>query len=164
MRQVLLAFVSCHCLTLIAASRRRFRYTECGHETPSQEFHPQPNMTDVIQVVTTTPSKELADAIARALIERRLAACVQIAGPITSVYRWQGQIETSSEWTCTIKARAARYAEVEAAIRELHTYDVPEILATPVAAGSAAYLEWLAAEATGDAPPHGGDEPERGQR
>ncbi len=81
-----------------------------------------------------------------ALIERRLAACVQISGPITSVYRWQEKIETGSEWRCEIKTRMAHYAAVESAIRELHSYDVPEILALPVVAGSQAYLDWLRGE------------------
>ncbi|MGD9723236.1 MAG: divalent-cation tolerance protein CutA [Pirellulales bacterium] len=107
-------------------------------------------MIDVIQVVTTTASQEEAQRIAQAVVGRRLAACAQIAGPITSIYHWQGQIETSQEWTCTIKTVAARYAAVEVAIRELHSYEVPEILAVPVLAGSQAYLDWLAAELAGE--------------
>ncbi len=103
-------------------------------------------MIDVIQVVTTTASQEEAATIAAALVERRLAACVHVSGPVTSTYRWQGKIEAAQEWQCTIKTRHAHYAAVEAAIRELHSYDVPEILATPVVAGSRAYLEWLAGE------------------
>ncbi len=103
-------------------------------------------MTDAIQVMTTTAAKADAETIARALVERRLAGCVQIGGPILSCYRWQEKIETAEEWTCTIKTRRDRYGEVEAAIRELHPYQTPEILAVPVVAGSADYLEWLAGE------------------
>jgi periplasmic divalent cation tolerance protein len=103
-------------------------------------------MTGFIQVITTVGSQDEAEQIARVLVERRLAACVQVSGPITSVYRWQGRIETSVEWSCTAKTSSGLYAAVGAAIRELHSYQVPEILAVPVAAGSAAYLEWLHGE------------------
>ncbi len=100
-------------------------------------------MTDYIQVVTTTQRKQDAEAIARALVQERLAACVQIVGPITSTYRWQGQIETSEEWQCWAKSRRALYDEIEQAILRLHAYEVPEILAVPVLAGSRSYLAWL---------------------
>ena len=101
-------------------------------------------MTDCIQVQTTAGSEDEAERISAALVERRLAACVQVAGPIASRYRWQGEIETASEWICVAKTEASRYAELEAAIRELHSYDEPEIVATPIVAGSAGYLAWLA--------------------
>jgi len=103
-------------------------------------------MNDVIQVATTCGSQQEAEAIARPLIERRLAACVQISGPITSVYRWEGAVQTDQEWLCTAKTLQDKYPEVEAAIREAHSYDEPEILATPVVAGSAGYLQWVAGE------------------
>ena len=106
-------------------------------------------MTDCIQVITTIGSKEEADKLARALVARRLAACVQVAGPVTSTYRWQGKIETSQEWVCVIKSLESRYPALEAAIRELHPYQVPEILATRVVAGHRGYLDWLAAELAG---------------
>jgi periplasmic divalent cation tolerance protein len=109
-------------------------------------------MADFIQVLTTTDSKNLAEQIGRALVEQRLAACVQIVGPIASIYRWQGQIETAEEWQCWIKTTRERFAAVEQAIRELHTYSMPEILAIPVVNGSAAYLQWLE-EQVGDVPP-----------
>jgi periplasmic divalent cation tolerance protein len=102
-------------------------------------------MTDAIVVLTTTGSQEEAAKIAQALVERQLAACVQITGPITSVYRWQEKIENSLEWLCVIKSSRANYAALEAAIRELHSYEVPEIIALPVQSGSADYLSWLAA-------------------
>lgn len=108
-------------------------------------------MAEFIQVLTTIDSRELADSLGRALVERRLAACVQIAGPVKSVYRWQGRIETAEEWQCWIKTTRERFAAVERAIRELHTYSVPEIIVMPIVAGSADYLKWLADEA--DDPP-----------
>ena len=101
-------------------------------------------MIAVIQIVTTTATQADADKIAAALVEQRLAACVQISGPIRSCYRWQGVVETAEEWRCTIKTAAGLYEQVEQAIRVLHPYQVPEILATPVVAGSHSYLEWLA--------------------
>ncbi|HUV38951.1 MAG TPA: divalent-cation tolerance protein CutA [Planctomycetota bacterium] len=100
-------------------------------------------MSDVIQVSTTTGTRDDAQRIADALVEKRLAACVQVVGPVTSTYRWQGNVERTTEWLCLIKTTAALYGEVESAIRELHPYEVPEIIAVPVAAGSRDYLEWL---------------------
>jgi periplasmic divalent cation tolerance protein len=105
-------------------------------------------MPDFIQVVTTVGKQDEARRIADALVERRLAGCVHIAGPVESVYRWQGKIETATEWQCWIKTRLEHYEAVEAAIRELHSYEVPEILVLPVIAGSASYLKWLADETT----------------
>jgi periplasmic divalent cation tolerance protein len=99
-----------------------------------------------IQVSTTAAKAADARAIARALVTRRLAACVQVSGPITSTYRWRGNIETAREWLCVAKARASLYTKVEAAIKALHPYEVPEIVATRISAGSAEYLAWLAAE------------------
>jgi len=103
-------------------------------------------MTDAIQVLTTTARQEDAQRIAQTLVEGRLAACVQILGPITSTYRWQGAMETSQEWLCLIKSRRDVYDALEEAIRRVHPYEVPEILALPVVAGSASYLAWLAGE------------------
>jgi len=100
-------------------------------------------MPEPIQVVTTVADRENADRIAMALVESRLAACVQVAGPITSTYRWQGKIETAEEWQCWAKTDRRLFAEVERAIRAIHPYDVPEILALPVLAGGADYLKWL---------------------
>jgi periplasmic divalent cation tolerance protein len=100
-------------------------------------------MAEYLQVTTTAGSEQEAEQISAALVERRLAACVQVVGPIASRYRWQGAVEHSTEWMCVAKTSAARYAELEAAIRELHFYDEPEIVATPIVAGSTAYLEWI---------------------
>lgn len=109
-------------------------------------------MQDYLQVVTTTETKDDAARIAAALVERRLAACVQIVGPITSAYRWEGKTQSSEEWLCIIKTRSDVYSTVEGAIRELHTYQVPEILATAITAGSRSYLDWLDGEISPQAP------------
>jgi periplasmic divalent cation tolerance protein len=98
------------------------------------------------QISTTTETKDDAARIAAALVERRLAACVQVLGPITSTFRWEGQFQSAEEWLCTAKTRRDLYPQVEAVIRELHTYEVPEIIATPVVAGSKSYLDWVDAE------------------
>ncbi len=100
-------------------------------------------MTDYVQVLTTTGSEQEAERIALALVERRLAACVQTIGPVASRYRWRGEVEEAREWQCLAKTEAQRYAEVEAAIRELHSYEEPEIVATPIVAGSSGYLGWI---------------------
>jgi len=102
-------------------------------------------MTDFLQIVTTAPTREKAESIAQSLVAKRLAACVQVWGPVHSTYRWQDQLESGQEWACAIKTRKALFGAVEQAIRELHSYEVPEILAFDVSHGSAAYLEWLAA-------------------
>ncbi len=109
-------------------------------------------MTGFIQVLTTVANRHDAERIAGELLERRLAACVQVLGPVASTYRWKGTIETSDEWMLFIKSREELYPAIDAAIRELHPYDVPEILALPVAAGHADYLRWLAEE-TASPPP-----------
>ena len=103
-------------------------------------------MSEHLQVVTTTEKVEHAEAIARLLVEKRLAACVQIAGPITSVYRWHGKIETAQEYRVVAKTRRERFAAIEQAIAEAHPYDVPEIIAIPIIAGSQSYLDWLDGE------------------
>jgi periplasmic divalent cation tolerance protein len=100
-------------------------------------------MTDCVQVLTTAGSEEEAGRIASVLVEKRLVACVQVVGPITSRYRWQGAIEAEQEWQCLAKTTGAAYEAIEAAIREVHSYDEPEIIATPIVAGSAGYLEWV---------------------
>jgi periplasmic divalent cation tolerance protein len=103
-------------------------------------------MADYVQVLTTVGSEEDAGRIASLLVERRLAACVQVVGPVVSRYRWEGEIEEEQEWQCLVKTTRAAYEAVEAAIRELHSYDEPEIIATPIVAGSAGYLAWIKSE------------------
>ncbi|MFQ6099657.1 MAG: divalent-cation tolerance protein CutA [Anaerolineae bacterium] len=103
-------------------------------------------MTNHIQVLTTTETKADAQAIASAVVEKRLAGCVQVIGPITSTYWWEGEIETAEEWLCVIKSREDLCERLEEAILGTHPYEVPEILAVPVTAGSKRYLEWLDGE------------------
>ena len=103
-------------------------------------------MEQAILVLTNVPDVELAGSLARALVERRLAACVNIMPAVQSVYQWQGAVEHASEVTLMIKSVQARYAELEAAIVAAHPYDVPEIIAIPIAAGLPVYLNWIAAE------------------
>ncbi|MEV6600187.1 divalent-cation tolerance protein CutA [Actinoplanes sp. NPDC051346] len=105
-------------------------------------------MTDAehCQVVTTIDSRKAADDLARQVVEARVAACAQVSGPITSTYWWEGKVDTAQEWRITFKTSAARYAALEQYIREHHSYDVPEILCSPVTAGNPAYLAWLDAE------------------
>lgn len=100
-----------------------------------------------VQVITTTDSEDGALALARSAVEARVAACAQVGSPIRSVYWWQGAIEDAQEWPVTFKATAAGYPALEAHIKANHSYDTPEILATAVFAGNAAYLEWIATEA-----------------
>jgi periplasmic divalent cation tolerance protein len=100
-------------------------------------------MTEYIQVFTTTDKREDADKIAKEVVERRLAACAQVVGPITSTYWWKDNIEKAEEWLCFMKSRKELYEELENAISGIHPYEVPEILAVPVVAGIRSYLEWL---------------------
>ena len=100
-------------------------------------------MTDYIQVVTTTESEDQAKRIGRVIVERRLAACVQTLGPIESVYWWKEEIETATEWQCVAKTKNNLFDALVETINEVHSYDVPEILAAPVADGSKPYLAWI---------------------
>ena len=98
---------------------------------------------EAIQVVTTTTEKKDAETLAQAVLDGRLGACVQLSGPIESRYWWNGRIETTSEWTVTIKTRRELYRPLEKLLLEKHPYDQPEIIATAVAEVSAGYLKWL---------------------
>ncbi|MCS7030708.1 MAG: divalent-cation tolerance protein CutA [Gloeomargarita sp. SKYG116] len=100
-------------------------------------------MTEGLIVLVTVGERSEADNIARVLVEEKLAACVGIV-PIESVYMWEGEWENQVEFQLVIKTVKSRYPEVEAKVRELHTYEVPEILGLPVVAGSAPYLNWVA--------------------
>jgi periplasmic divalent cation tolerance protein len=102
--------------------------------------------TDTLIVFTNLPDRDTALALARGLVERRLAACVNVLDGCTSVYRWKGAVEQADEIPVLIKARTGRYDELEAAIRELHPYELPEIVAVPVVRGLPDYLEWVAEE------------------
>ncbi len=100
-------------------------------------------MSEFIQIVTTTDSKELATQIAGNLVEKKLAACGQVSGPITSIYEWKGKIENEEEWYCVIKTRKSLYQEVEESIKAQHPYEVPEIIAIPIQEGNKDYLDWI---------------------
>ncbi len=100
-------------------------------------------MSEVWQVATTTGDRDLAERIATELVDARLAACAQVAGPIESIYRWQGKIERGEEWRCLAKTTSALFPAIEELVTRLHPYDLPELIATPVVGCSAAYLDWL---------------------
>ena len=104
----------------------------------------------VLLVLTNLPDRESAESLAQTLVERRLAACVNVLAPCRSVYRWQGTVEAADEVPVLIKTTEARYAALAAAIRERHPYELPEIIALPVSAGLPDYLAWVAAETGGD--------------
>lgn len=106
-------------------------------------------MAAYLTVLTTTDTPEKAQALAAGAVEARVAACAQVDGPVTSVYRWEGTVRTDQEWRVLYKTTAARYPDLEAHIRQAHDYDTPEIIATPVTHGSEAYLAWVAEETSG---------------
>lgn len=103
-------------------------------------------MTDKIVVFSACESEQEAYKIARALVEAQLAACVNILPPVTSVYRWQGRIETASEWVLLIKTRREVFESLKHELLRIHSYEVPEVIAVPVVAGSEDYLAWLERE------------------
>ena len=103
-------------------------------------------MTEYIQIVTTVESENDAKKIAELLVDRRLAACVQIAGPVMSRFWWDGKIDTAEEYQVIIKSRNDLFPEVESVITDAHPYDVPEILAIPILAAGKGYLNWLSEE------------------
>lgn len=99
--------------------------------------------TDALEVHVTAPDAAVAERVARALVEERLAACVNIVPGVRSIYRWQGKLCDDAEVLCLVKTRRALFERVKARIAELHPYEVPEVLAFAVAEGSDAYLAWL---------------------
>ncbi len=103
-------------------------------------------MTEALLVMTNCPDELVADRIALALVEQSFAACVNRLAPVQSIYRWQGNVERATEVPLLIKTTRERYGDVEQAIRQLHPYEVPEIIAWPMAAGNAAYLRWIRLE------------------
>ena len=103
-------------------------------------------MSETLLVMTVLPDAESAARMTRAVLESRLAACVNRLAPCESEYWWRGEIETTQEWPLLIKTTQDRYTALEAAIRLAHPYEVPEIVALPVAAGFAPYLAWVAQE------------------
>lgn len=103
-------------------------------------------MEDYVQVFTTVGKKEAAEKIAKTLVEKRLAGCVQIVGPIVSTYWWKNNVETAEEWLCFIKSMKKFYPELEKVIKGVHPYETPEIIAVPIISGSKEYLQWLSNE------------------
>lgn len=102
-----------------------------------------PSGVVILRVHTTAATREEAEGIASALLDRQLAACVQVQGPVTSFYHWNSELQRDEEWLCTIKTLATAWEAVEAAIKELHSYDEPQIVATPVSHASDGYLCWV---------------------
>jgi periplasmic divalent cation tolerance protein len=98
------------------------------------------------QVTTTLPDEAAARRVAVQLVEEHLAACAQVLGPVSSTYRWKGKIEQTAEWYCNLKTTRTRLPALKKRIRELHPYDVPEIVAVPIEDGDADYLKWIEAE------------------
>ena len=112
--------------------------SDAGHLGGSEYLRAQ-----YVQVQTTTDSRAEAMELARAAIEARLAACGQVAGPVASTYWWNDELERAEEWLIFFKLPADRYDELAAFLAQQHSYDEPEIIATPIVAGSATYLSWL---------------------
>ncbi|OQO90784.1 divalent-cation tolerance protein CutA [Saccharomonospora piscinae] len=96
-----------------------------------------------VLVSTTTDSDAAARQLAADAVEARLGACAQVVGPITSVYRWEGRVHTDPEWRVEVKTAADRADALVAHLRQRHTYDVPEVITTPIVGGSADYLAWV---------------------
>jgi len=105
--------------------------------------------SDHVIVASTTSNEEAARALAAGAIEAKLGACAQVVGPVTSVFRWEGKVQTEQEWRVEIKTAADRVAALTEHIKAEHSYDVPEIIATAITGGSAEYLSWLVDETRG---------------
>ncbi len=97
-------------------------------------------------VITTSSNKEEVQKLAETMVQKRLAACAQVEGPITSTYWWKGKVEKDEEWKCSFKTSEALYPELERLLKHEHSYDVPEIIAIPIVEGNNDYLSWLAKE------------------
>jgi periplasmic divalent cation tolerance protein len=102
-------------------------------------------VSDTSVVTTTVDSAEAAESLAKGIVEARLGACVQIV-PIRSVYRWDGEVRVDAEWQCVVKTSAVRVDDLVTHIKAHHTYDVPEVVVTPVVGGNDAYLAWVSEE------------------
>ena len=103
-----------------------------------------------IQIITTVDEKEIAEKIAKKVVEKRMVACAQIIGPIKSIYWWKEKIEESEEWMVVMKSKKEFFKKVEKVIRDIHPYEVPEIIAFPVIEGYEEYLKWLDEEIGGE--------------
>jgi periplasmic divalent cation tolerance protein len=116
---------------------------------PGEPVHPDPPA--FVVVTTTLPDESTAARIAEAAVRERLAACVQVQGPIRSTFHWQGALDHATEWYCHAKTTRAAFPALERLIRSLHPYEVPEIIATPVVGGHEPYLRWIDREVRGEA-------------
>jgi periplasmic divalent cation tolerance protein len=103
-------------------------------------------MNDLCQISIACGTPGEATAVGTALLDARLVACVQTIGPVESRYWWQGVLETATEWVCVAKTRVALVDEIVVAVRAVHAYEVPEVVATPIVGGSADYLAWVEGE------------------
>ncbi|WP_017577284.1 divalent-cation tolerance protein CutA [Nocardiopsis kunsanensis] len=101
---------------------------------------------DAVRVETTVDTEEGARNVARSVVEHQVAACAQVSGPITSFYRWEGQVQNDPEWIVVIKTTSDRLDALTSRILDVHPYDVPEIVAVPVVGGNPAYLDWVREE------------------
>jgi periplasmic divalent cation tolerance protein len=104
------------------------------------------DVTGCCQVTTTLPEQAAAENLARILVTERLAACAQVLGPVSSIYRWKGEIEQAQEWYCYLKTTLSRLPALQKRIRELHAYEMPEIIAIPISSGDDQYLDWVRQE------------------
>ena len=105
-------------------------------------------MKEYIQVFTTVEKREDAERIASSVVNKRVAACAQVIGPIRSTYWWKGKVEQAEEWLLMMKTREALFSVLEKEIKAIHPYEVPEIIALPIVAGSQSYLKWIEGETT----------------
>src|SRR5262245_31548983 len=100
-------------------------------------------MSEYVQITTTTSKRQDAEQLASELVSRRLVGCAQVSGPIVSTFRWQGKVETIEEWVCTVKTTISQLDAIQSLFDEIHPYDVPELIVTPIIDGSDAYLRWI---------------------
>jgi periplasmic divalent cation tolerance protein len=100
-------------------------------------------MSGCCQVTTTLPDQAAAELVATRLVEERLAACAQVIGPVRSTYWWAGKVEQADEWYCHLKTTLTRLPRLQTRMRELHPYEVPEIIAVPILQGNPDYLKWI---------------------
>ena len=104
-------------------------------------------VTGCCQVTTTLPDQAAAERVAADVIDKHLAACAQVVGPVSATYRWEGKVEQAQEWLCYLKTTVQLFPALEQRIRKLHPYRVPEIIAVPISHGDERYLAWIRAEA-----------------
>ena len=127
-------------LSSLGTSQERYNN---GDESTRSKKRPSQSMTDAVLILTTVPGDDRAEVLARTLVEERLAACVNLSGPMVSIYQWKGTVQRDVERQMVIKTMRWRLHAVEARLRELHTYELPEFIVLPIESGSEAYLRWI---------------------